>query len=244
MRHFEYVPAEFRKIVADVAPDCIFNLVESVSGTSRLIHVPPIYIEEINLPYTGSPSHGLELSERQGPGQQDPQLAGRSDTGLGHDPLLKDTEPVTHLDRQGASLACILRHHAEKRLSRRGTGSRDRQDFCTAEHRIPWLIEEFVAAANSTCSVVETPDGPRALPVAEIVFESYGPDRQHRRLTTRTGTSRSFEYRNTVRRYDFPPSDTALLQTLQEMAVRTWHGFGLRGWARVDFRVDASSKPW
>ena len=62
MRHFEYVPSEFRAVVAQVQPDCIFNLVESVSGTSRLIHVPPIYIEEINLPYTGSPSHGLELS--------------------------------------------------------------------------------------------------------------------------------------------------------------------------------------
>ncbi|MFN9355541.1 MAG: hypothetical protein ACK6A4_01765, partial [Alphaproteobacteria bacterium] len=56
MRHFEYVPAEFRRIVGEVGPDCIFNLVESVSGTSRLIHVPPIYIEEMNLPYTGSPS--------------------------------------------------------------------------------------------------------------------------------------------------------------------------------------------
>ena len=62
MRHFEYVPAEFRAVVREIQPDCIFNLVESVSGTSRLIHVPPIYIEEINLAYTGSPSHALELS--------------------------------------------------------------------------------------------------------------------------------------------------------------------------------------
>ena len=28
------------------------------------------------------------------------------------------------------------------------------------------------------------------------------------------------------------------------MARRIWRGFGLRGWARIDLRLDAAGRPW
>jgi D-alanine-D-alanine ligase len=114
----------------------------------------------------------------------------------------------------------------------------------TAEHKIPWLIEEFVAGREFNVSVVETPQGPRALPVAEIVFENYGPDLYNIVDYNAKWNEQSFEYKNTVRRYDFGPGDAALLTALQDIALKTWHGFDLRGWARVDFRVDASDHPY
>ena len=35
-----------------------------------------------------------------------------------------------------------------------------------------------------------------------------------------------------------------LLKLLEETACRCWKIFGLRGYARVDFRVDAAHRPW
>ena len=54
----------------------------------------------------------------------------------------------------------------------------------------------------------------------------------------------SFEYGSTPRSFDFPPDDAALLATLKRLSLACWEIFGLRGYARVDFRVDAEGKPW
>jgi D-alanine-D-alanine ligase len=35
-----------------------------------------------------------------------------------------------------------------------------------------------------------------------------------------------------------------LLCQLAYLARECWHGFGLRGYARVDFRVDQEGNPW
>ena len=243
MRHFEYVPAEFRRIVGEVGPDCIFNLVESVSGTSRLIHVPPIYIEEMNLPYTGSPSHGLELSN-------DKVLAKKILNWLAVPTPAWGT--IRTLDAADTARTWIVkaRHeHAsfgitQRNVCRGATQAIEVARLLTAEHKIPWLIEEFVAGREFNVSVVETPQGPRALPVAEIVFENYGPDLYNIVDYNAKWNEQSFEYKNTVRRYDFGPGDAGLLTALQDMALKTWSGFDLRGWARVDFRVDASGNPF
>ena len=54
----------------------------------------------------------------------------------------------------------------------------------------------------------------------------------------------SFEYQHTRRRFDLPAADRPLLERLEDLAMRCWHLFGLRGYARVDFRVDAAGDPW
>jgi D-alanine-D-alanine ligase len=243
MRHFEYVPAEFRKVVEAVRPDCIFNLVESVSGTSRLLHVPPIYIEEINLPYTGSPSHALELSN-------DKVLAKKILNWLDlPTPAWGTMRTLQDNDEARTWIVKAQHEHASFGLSQRNVVKSGRHAVevarqLTAEHRIPWIIEEFVAGREFNVSVVETPQGPRTLPVAEIVFENYGADLYNIVDYAAKWSEQSFEYRNTVRRYDFAPGEQPLLQRLQAIAVETWKGFDLRGWARVDFRVDGKGNPF
>jgi len=54
----------------------------------------------------------------------------------------------------------------------------------------------------------------------------------------------SFESLHTQRSFEFPKSERPLLQSLMDIARRCWHLFGLRGYARVDFRVDESNQPW
>ena len=52
------------------------------------------------------------------------------------------------------------------------------------------------------------------------------------------------EFAQTPRRFDFPDPDRGLLETLKDLALRCWELFALRGYARVDFRVDAAGQPW
>jgi D-alanine-D-alanine ligase len=54
----------------------------------------------------------------------------------------------------------------------------------------------------------------------------------------------SFEYNNTIRNFDFYENDANLISALREIALRCWDVFSLRGYARIDFRVDNNGKPW
>jgi D-alanine-D-alanine ligase len=49
---------------------------------------------------------------------------------------------------------------------------------------------------------------------------------------------------HTVRSFDFAPEDAKLLAALEELALRAFDVFRLRGYARVDFRVDPTGAPF
>jgi D-alanine-D-alanine ligase len=79
------------------------------------------------------------------------------------------------------------------------------------------------------------------LPHAEIRF-SFPDDKPHVLGYKAKWDEGSFEYKNTVRTFDFVPEDSDLLKELSEIALESWKLFGLKGYARVDFRVDQDGK--
>ncbi|MFZ3056642.1 MAG: hypothetical protein WA098_07795, partial [Smithella sp.] len=42
----------------------------------------------------------------------------------------------------------------------------------------------------------------------------------------------------------FDDDDAPLISSLSEISLQCWNIFSLRGYARVDFRVDNNGKPW
>jgi len=85
---------------------------------------------------------------------------------------------------------------------------------------------------------------PQVLPPAEIEFVDY-PEGKPRVVGYRAKwVDGSFEYGSTRRRFSFPPEDQPLLAALADRARACWDLFELRGYARVDFRVDEAGRPW
>ena len=85
---------------------------------------------------------------------------------------------------------------------------------------------------------------PQNLPPAEIQFVGF-PDGKPKMVGYRAKWDEaSYEYGNTPRRFDFPPGDDELIGSLIRVSRECWTAFGLRGYARVDFRVDAAGRPW
>ena len=82
------------------------------------------------------------------------------------------------------------------------------------------------------------------LPPAEIEFRAFPIDRPRIVGYQAKWDEQSVEYQQTPRRFDFPPGDWPLLNRLRELSQQCWNRFGLRGYARVDFRVDADGVPW
>ena len=80
-------------------------------------------------------------------------------------------------------------------------------------------------------------------PVAEIVFEGYERSKPKVVGYRAKWEEGSYEYQHTPRTFDFPHADRALLIALDTFAIECWKVFGLRGYARVDFRVDEQNRP-
>ncbi len=65
-----------RNRLADLDPDCAFNLCESLAGDARLESAVPLVLELLNIPFTGSPPEVLSLDLRKDRVKQRLQAAG------------------------------------------------------------------------------------------------------------------------------------------------------------------------
>jgi D-alanine-D-alanine ligase len=108
----------------------------------------------------------------------------------------------------------------------------------------PCYAEQFIEGREFNLSVLGGANGFQTLPPAEIVFTNFPPDKPRIIGHRAKWDEDSFECRNTTRSFNLSPSDDSLLARLADIAHRCWTLFDLRGWARVDFRVDAAGEPW
>ena len=103
----------------------------------------------------------------------------------------------------------------------------------------PCFAEQFVEGREFNLSVLGgRATGPEVLPSPRSISP---PSRRESPASWgigRNGRPDSFEFHHTPRRFDFSPADEKLLARLQHLARACWRLFGLRGYARVDFRVD------
>jgi D-alanine-D-alanine ligase len=106
------------------------------------------------------------------------------------------------------------------------------------------FAEQFVSGREFNISLLAGRSGVQVLPPAEILFPDAPAGRPAMVGFKAKWQEDSQEYRNTPRRFDFPPEDAPLLENLEVLARRCWHLFLLAGYARVDFRVDPEGRPF
>jgi D-alanine-D-alanine ligase len=225
-------------------PSFVFNLVESVEGAGRLIHLGPVLLESIGLSYTGAASEAVLLTSKK-------TLAKRlmADAGIATPPWMeiRDGAPLT-AGFPGPYIVKSVWEHASIGIdgssivndpAKLAPLARRRQ----RRHGGEWFAEQFIDGREFNLSLLSGPDGMELLPPAEMTFRGYPPGKPRIVDYAAKWHADSFEFNNTVRRFDFPPEDGPLLARLAEAAQSCCRVFGLSGYARVDCRVDASGRP-
>ena len=228
-------------------PDCIFNLVETLEGSGRLIHLAPAIWEAKNLPFTGSSSDALYLTTQKILSKERMCAAGLPVPewveGGGRN-AQRSTPNVQRSTQIADWIVKSVWEHASAGLGDasilRGLSASD------AAARIPAgsFAERFIDGREFNLALLAGPDGPEVLPPAEIVFEGFPAGKPRIVGYQAKWDEGSFEYAHTVRRFADPSVDGALLAELERLALRCREVFGLGGYARVDFRVDAQGRPW
>jgi len=235
-----------------IGPQLVFNLVESLDGTGRLIHLFPSLLDAMAIPYTGACAEALVLTSNKllaktlldGAGLPTPawSASGRAcGPGLFRRPRENPKRWIIKSIWEHASIGLDAEAIIEV--------SSDHLLQTLLEERAPRLggacfAEAFIDGREFNLSLLEGPDGPQVLPPAEILFEGFGAGQARIVDYKAKWDDGSYEYHHTPRRFDFDTVDEGLLEQLRTLALECWNLLGLRGYARVDFRVDRHDRPW
>lgn len=237
-------------------PDVVFNLVESLAGTDRLMPLVTLLFDAFDVPYTGSPTAAIRLTGDKLAAKRALRNAGLPTPGW----VTGGSRSTPVLPAPKTSPARRLRTYIIKAIGEHASvGLED--DAVVTVHDTgklrelvykrsvtighPCFAERFIDGREFNLSLLDDGNGRvEVLPPAEIVFEGFAPDRPRIVGYRAKWAEDSAEYRGTPRHFDFPESDGSLLRRLMRLARRCWRLFGLRGYARVDFRVDGADRPW
>jgi D-alanine-D-alanine ligase len=231
-----------RHLLLRLRPALVFNLVEAVAGRGSYIHLGPALLEDLDLPCTGAPLAAQFLSSNKLVAKRLMSLAGLptpvwstegAPAGRWDGPWIVKSvwEHASIGMDDSAVLACAEAVPGALRERRARLGGE-------------WLAEGFVDGRELNLALLAGAGGVQVLPAAEIRFDAFPPGKPRIVGYAAKWDASAFEYHHTPRHFLRGADDAALCARLGELALGCWHLFGLRGHARVDFRVDARGSPW
>lgn len=225
-------------------PDVVFNLVEAIDDSGQLVPVATALLDHLRIPYTGAGTEALMLTSNKILTKQWLRLHGIAtadwwdpDTSLPATPAKGRwiTKPLYEDASIGMDDASVVADFScvPNRIS-------DKQ----RERPCRWFAEQFIDGREINVALLGGPNGPQLLPIPEIQFVDFPEDKPRIVGYAAKWAEDSFECRHTVRHFLDPQEEASLCEQLGQIAVRCWHIFQLRGYARVDFRVDGDGQPW
>jgi D-alanine-D-alanine ligase len=226
-------------------PLFVFNLVETVSGTGRFIHLAPSLLDALHIPYTGSGTEAMFLTSHK--------LCAKRILKAGGLPTpeaftQEELKKLNHV--KGQFIIKSLWEHASVGLNDTSVVTVESASELAhylneqASHDGEYFAEAYIEGREFNLSLLASDNEPLVLPPAEIRFDAY-PEGKLRIVDYRAKWEEdSFEYQHTPRSFEFPQKDKPLLNLIKDMARTCWKIFGLHGYARVDFRIDSFNRPW
>ncbi len=221
--------------IAGKGYDFVFNLAESVGGRAEILYFVPALLNMHHIPYTGCPveaafitgSKTLARSVMKASGI--PVAAGFSLSSVtelvpGSRYILK---PVWEDGSLGITEESVFTYNGEIPAIVRGKDERH------------WFIEEYIDGREFNVSIVSGKEEPVILPPAEMLFHQY-PEHMPKIVSYKAKwEEETFQYQNSRRHF---PTDIAplLMDKIVKAVTACWNTFGLRGYARIDLRCDAS----
>jgi D-alanine-D-alanine ligase len=222
-------------------PLAAFNLVETVDGTGQLLHFSPSLLNHLGIPFTGAPLEALFITTNK--------ILTKKMLNLMNIPTSKwyPLDEVNKLDPKetyiikpisedgslGIEEDCVFRGNNKAFLKKIGGLKKDEL-----------FIEQFIDGREFNLSLLGGKKGPQVMPPAEILFKDYPKGKPKIVGFNAKWTEDSFEYNHTPRTFRYKKQDQPLLEELKSIALRCWKAFELRGYVRVDFRVDRTGTPY
>jgi len=214
--------------------------VESINNKGELCYFVPALLNMYSIPYSGNPLEALFLTTSKA-------LTAK---------ILKEHDlatPLTYLPSQ-VNLLKPGQRYIVKPIWEDGslgitadsvfTFATEDEDRLKALDDSHWIIQDFIDGREFNISVIAGRSGPEVMPAAEMVFHNFASDMPRIVDFKAKWIEDSFEYENTIRDFPGDKINPVLSRRINELALKCWNVFGLKGYARVDMRVDDHENPF
>jgi len=227
------------KNIKKIAPDIVFNLVESVYNRGEFAYLATSILNYLGIPYTGSPLIPMFHCSNK--------LLTKKELKR----IYVLTPEYFTLDELGK--LDIKRKYILKPVWEEGSLELDEHcifsvsdiEFIKSilkKNKDYYFVEEFIEGRELNVSIIGTKNGPRVLPLAEMTF-NYPDDKPKIMGYKSKWIEDSFEYKNTERSF-YIPDDYRLFTEIEEICKDCWNDLGLKGYVRIDFRLDGKNTPY
>ncbi|PKP19188.1 MAG: hypothetical protein CVU05_11910 [Bacteroidetes bacterium HGW-Bacteroidetes-21] len=232
---------QFIKKITEINPAFVFNLVESINNHGELLYFATALYDYLKIPYTGVHTNGMFLSTNK---------------PLAKKWMLRNNIPtaewfeLNELDKLNPNKTYLVK----PKLEDGSLGFDDDLVFKGSDvHSFPqikelsikhFFIEEYIDGREFNVSVLGGKAGPTVLPIPEMNFHNF-PEGKPKIMGFRAKwVEDSFEYDNTSRSFIDEEKEKDLVAKLRKICLQCWDAFELKGYIRVDFRVDKQGNPF
>lgn len=221
-------------------PLFIFNLVETINNRGEFVYFPAAIYRSLEIPFTGSPLIPLFFAANKVRAKIEMKRLGvptpswcELDELHKIDPKKKYIlKPIWEEGSLGLDEDCVFRGDDKGFIEKISGKSKDYH-----------FVEEFIEGREFNISVIGGPKGPDVLPFAEMNFIDFPDGKPKIMGYTAKWKENSFEYLNTRRTFDIT-LDKRVHRQMVNICKSCWNKFGLRGYVRLDFRIDLQGKPY
>jgi D-alanine-D-alanine ligase len=219
----------------------VFNLVESVWGDGYLAGLAPAMLAKHGAPFTGAGAAAIALAADKTFSKQLLRKVGL--------PTADWVEPSRWKGLVIAERYVVKSATEDASLGLddgavvRGADVESRAWACRARYGGRWFAEAYLEGREFNVALLETAGGVRVLPIAEMCFEGWAESRPRILGYGAKWDDDSEDARQTVRRFGLEENEAVLARQLAELARQIWDLFRMRGYARIDFRLDACGAP-
>jgi D-alanine-D-alanine ligase len=237
------ITSDFMNEMADLAgkrPDFVFNIVESINNKGELCYFIPALLNMYSIPYTGNPVEAMFITTSKALTSRTLRSAGITNPGAyspsqynqlipGNRYIIKPIWEDGSLGITSESVFTFIPEYENKLKNYKDTH---------------WLIEDFIDGREFNISILPGEKGPEVMPPAEMLFHNYNGSQPKIVDFKAKWEEDSFEYENTIREFPGDSLNPILRERIISAALQCWDVFGLKGYARVDMRIDNNEIPY
>ena len=227
-------------LVKSLKPCFIFNLIETINNRGEFVYFPAAIFNWLEIPFTGSPLIPLFFAANKVRAKIEMKRLGIPTPGWCELDELHKIEsnkkyilkPIWEEGSLGLDEDCVFT----------GTDSTFIANIRT-KNKDYYFVEEFIDGREFNISVIAGEKGPQVLPFAEMNFIDYPEGKPKIMGYTAKWKEQSFEYLNTRRTFEINLNEEAH-KLMVSICKKCWYKMGLKGYVRLDFRVDFQGHPY
>lgn len=224
----------------------VFNLVDSAPGEENLAYLVPGILDYLKIKYTGCSHEALFLTTNK-------VYAKR----ILHSNFINTPEWVYGKENCGFSpnkkyIVKALCEDASVGLCDESVFTAKSLEELTryvisreSKEGKPFFAERYIEGREFNVCIFGEQSDPVILPPYEWIFDGFEEKNKVRIINyDAKWTENTYEYDHVNAVYDLPREDNCILEELKSVSKACWDIFKLKGYARIDFRVDSEGRLW